>query len=1083
MAITLIALALSVSGCGKKPAKPAPAMSTYPVEQLPAYLKAAAMLEVDEFPSAQKALVAIRNNVGDAPGVLANTAIAAIAQQNMALADEMSARAIEKAPDAPRVMLVRAYVLWQMGERDQAIGLFTAAAGQDPLDGVLQWALLSQLEGMGLKPGDAELRAAAQRAAAATPRNLVVMLKLASLDASAGDTDSARVWLERAISLVGAPPADALDMWEGLPGASDSEVRTFASVLRNLLLPTDRFRSDLLLVDPRGGTLPPTLLHPVLPLSDTTLPPLGAKISFEEGTAGLGLEQLANTPGARRVISGWLSDEEPFALAVLSGDRRLTLLAKRDGLYADVTRQYGLEGSSAPSGCFYDVDNDRYADLVLLDPEGDALMRRAPQGGFVDETESRLPVRRGSVGALPFDIEHDGDLDLLRWSATELSVLRNNGEGVFDLELIPDGLPASLSGIQAAYALDHDDDGDVDLVLTLPGQSPSVRVFYNERLGRFREIESEGAPAGARTHVVVADYDGDARLDVCDLASGRYLPGASPGAWRDMDASGGVAVLGDFDNDGRPDAVGSGDAGLARIDRDGSVALDLNEDGLLDVLTPDGRAYLNTTQGAGNWLAVSLVGLNQGSSKFNTLGIGSSIDVSAGVLRVRAQVAGYTTHVGLGPYTSADVLRIGWPNGAYQNLRFRESISTEIAGNQRLVEEQTLKGSCPYLFAWNGERFEFVTDVLWRTAIGMPLTETLLGHHHPADDSFRIPPGLLQPKDGVFELRFTEELWEVAYLDVIDLKAIDHPVGTEVYVDERCAPPPYPDPGPFLVDVARTPRSIVDGEGRDVLPLLRARDERYVADFSPTPYQGIVGDHELIIDLGPIPADQTLRLYLQGWVWPTDASVNIAVSQRPDVSIRPPAIDVPDGQGGWTNAIPFLGFPSGKGKTLVADLTGVLPDGYTTLRLRTNMDISWDRIFFTLGDQDERMRETVVPLLDAVKRERGLSIEVPTTADGPLVPAYDLLDRDRVWREMTGDATPPGSVTSKLLAMDDDYVIVKAGGEIVLRFDASVLSPLAAGWTRTFIIHTDGWLKDGDLNTRAGQTVGPLPHSGMERYP
>ena len=34
-----------------------------------------------------------------------------------------------------------------------------------------------------------------------------------------------------------------------------------------------------------------------------------------------------------------------------------------------------------------------------------------------------------------------------------------------------------------------------------------------------------------------------------------------------------------------------------------------------------------------------------------------------------------------------------------------------------------------------------------------------------------------------------------------------------------------------------------------------------------------------------------------------------------------------------------------------------------------------------------------------------------------------------------------------------------------------------------FILFTDGWVKDGDLNTVASQTVGPLPYHGLRGYP
>ena len=60
---------------------------------------------------------------------------------------------------------------------------------------------------------------------------------------------------------------------------------------------------------------------------------------------------------------------------------------------------------------------------------------------------------------------------------------------------------------------------------------------------------------------------------------------------------------------------------------------------------------------------------------------------------------------------------------------------------------------------------------------------------------------------------------------------------------------------------------------------------------------------------------------------------------------------------------------------------------------------------------------------------------------------------------------------------------MNAGDEITLEFDALQIPEAPSGWTRDFIFYNDGWLKDGDLNTAYGQTVGPLPFHGMSSYP
>jgi hypothetical protein len=88
-----------------------------------------------------------------------------------------------------------------------------------------------------------------------------------------------------------------------------------------------------------------------------------------------------------------------------------------------------------------------------------------------------------------------------------------------------------------------------------------------------------------------------------------------------------------------------------------------------------------------------------------------------------------------------------------------------------------------------------------------------------------------------------------------------------------------------------------------------------------------------------------------------------------------------------------------------------------------------------------------------------------------------------IWRDLTGNYTRFGDVLPLLLEPDDMYIIKNAGDETTIEFDASSLPVLPVGWTRDFLVHSVGWVKDGDLNTAHGQTVEPLPFHSMSRYP
>jgi hypothetical protein len=77
------------------------------------------------------------------------------------------------------------------------------------------------------------------------------------------------------------------------------------------------------------------------------------------------------------------------------------------------------------------------------------------------------------------------------------------------------------------------------------------------------------------------------------------------------------------------------------------------------------------------------------------------------------------------------------------------------------------------------------------------------------------------------------------------------------------------------------------------------------------------------------------------------------------------------------------------------------------------------------------------------------------------------------WRDLEGYYTRFGDVRELVAKTEDRYVIMNAGDELRLSFEAP--PPPPAGWTRDFVLIGDGWVKDGDYNTSFSKTVLPLP--------
>ena len=792
--------------------------------------------------------------------------------------------------------------------------------------------------------------------------------------------------------------------------------------------------------------------------------------------------------------------------------------------FTDVTDEAGLGGPPPAATAFGDFDNDGALDLYVARGERGALLRNLGDGSFADVTSS-LGVALPSGAPLFIDYDHDGDLDLLLAGAGVTVMLRNNLDGTFTDATAFAGIEqAAADGGSAAFG-DFDDDDDIDFVFADPGGA--LRLYDNERGGRFIERAAErGLGVAGQGVVSVGDYNNDGLLDLLTAPSGgagialwlnqgrgRFAADERPEAL--LDSAAGVTirdgVFVDFDNDGWLDIAlavettgGDGAIGLFRNAAAGRfedvsqlvpslptvhriAASDFGPDGDLDLFatTRDGSVRLLRNDGGnGNrFLGIRLVGLSTGSGKNNHFGLGAKIEVRAGALYRTVVVDRPDIHVGLGQRPGADVIRVRWPNGVPQNILYS-------GANQSIVEEQILKGSCPTLFAWNGERFDFVTDILWKSALGMPTGLMARGdaQYAPAEASreyLRIPGAALRERDGAYELRVTDELWEIFYIDEIDLIAVDHPDSVDVFVDERFVPP-EPQVRLELHQVAerRRPRSATDHLGRDALPALAAADDVYVGGFEPLRYQGISEPHDLVLDLGALAPGEQVRLHLRGWIYPTDASINVALSQSQALGTIMPYLQVIGADGRWETVVPALSFPSGKNKMIVQDLTGLFPTADHRVRIRTNMNIYWDEVFLSVGAIEAPTRMTVLDPASADLRYRGFSREFRKGGRyGPPWFDYDSVSRDARWRPLAGTFTRLGDVVPLMLEADDRYAIMGPGDELALRFDAAGLPPLPEGWTRDFLIYSEGWLKDSDLNTAAGWKVDPLPFHGMSRYP
>jgi hypothetical protein len=916
------------------------------------------------------------------------------------------------------------------------------------------------------------------------------------------------------------------------------------TIFHNYLKVTSPYQAGIMDLKGPGGSL---IGFPVISFSQTGSTTIKSdesfykSIRFTDASSAAGLDPIKRPEDGITIPDGNYSHVET---ADYDGDGDIDLYAgsydtatstykhylfnNEMGRFSDIAEANGIKHSGRErSAAFADFDNDGFMDLFVVREKGDLIYRNASKGNFENITsDAKAGTTTDGKRVLCFDADEDGDLDILELKDGGDLLFRNNGDGTFAEMAEKMGLKRAGSNSTDAAFGDFDEDGDLDLVVT--DAERGVILYSNQRQGIYRDVtEANGLSSkyGA-TAVTVGDYNNDGFLDMFVsslIGDGNALyinhrdgtfekDMSSPGLYNSLNNIKGYdAAFLDFDCDGYLDIIVAGESsaingrGLLLFHNDGKgkftdtseilpieissgnklAIFDYNDDGDPDILVTGLRGGVTLLRNDGgntnHYIKMKLVGLRTGSAKNNFFGIGAKVELRSGDLYQTMVVRDPNILFGLGNRTRADVIRITWTNGVPQNIFMPGS-------DQALIESQVLKGSCPFIYTWNGTEFEFVKDILWRSALGMPLGimggTTAYAFADASDDYLKIPGEALKPVDGKYSVNVTSELWETIYLDKLELVAVDHPDSIDIWVAEQFSPPPFPALKIYSTGKRNYPVSAKNGEGRDLLQYITEKDNIYISDFNQGKYQGITEMHDLILDPGKLDISGNLFLFMNGWIFPTDASINVAISQSAETKVTPPMIQVINSKGEWETVIPAAGFPMGKNKTVIVDLSGKIRSADHRIRIRTNMEVYWDQIFFCDQLPKNSVITNIMEPVSADLHYRGFSSGFRKGGRyGPHWFNYSSVTTEPKWRDLTGDYTRYGDVLPLLKDPDSKYIISNAGDETSITFDANKLPPLPSGWKRDFLVRSVGWVKDGDLNTAFGKTVQPLPFHGMKSYP
>lgn len=386
------------------------------------------------------------------------------------------------------------------------------------------------------------------------------------------------------------------------------------------------------------------------------------------------------------------------------------------------------------------------------------------------------------------------------------------------------------------------------------------------------------------------------------------------------------------------------------------------------------------------------------------------------------------------------------------------------------------KSSCPFLYLWDGQQYEYLTDVKGQN-IGFPAT-----HSRSKKTKYYLPNQVplndFASENDVYTLKFRESLKEMNYFDEVKMLLVDHPTGYDLIsstAEDRLTFQYQEQESKFYtIKDPRLPIKATDQDGHDVLQQVSFVDNILAQDYgNPNSY--------VELDFGQIDPAYS-KLVIDGW-----SIYQLAREKREQIM---PYVEVLDEGGDWQKVKDF-GFVSGDLKTMVVDLS----NKFLTNDYRMRLHFGYNVVSATLLDRIRIDDSEPVPLNihevslnSAELYHAGMDIYDYANENHRVQDVRDISEPDIKPFYFYGNFTKYGDVKELLSKSDDMFVIFRHGDALDITFKD--IEQLESGQERTPVLYADIFYKIfyEDKSGQYGQaedqlSIYPLPFKGMTQYP